>query len=38
MATRLSLSFDRFEGKSKSIAVLITDDGEPLNIPRALLP
>ena len=34
--TRLSL--DRFEGKAKQIAVLLTDDGESLNLPRALLP
>ncbi len=36
MTTRLSL--DRFEGKKKSIAVLLTDDGESINLPRALLP
>ncbi len=36
MTTRLSL--DRFEGKSKQIAVLVTDDGEILNVPKALLP
>ncbi len=36
MTTRLSL--DRFEGKNKSIAVLLTDDGESINLPRALLP
>ena len=36
MTTRLSL--DRFEGKKKSIAVLVTDDGESINLPRALLP
>ena len=36
MITRLSL--DRFEGKNKSIAVLLTDDGESINLPRALLP
>jgi hypothetical protein len=38
MSTRLSLSLDRFEGKGKAIAVLLTDDGETLNIPRAFLP
>jgi hypothetical protein len=32
------LSLDRFEGKNKSIAVLLTDDGESINLPRALLP
>ncbi len=36
MATRLSL--DRFEGKHKSIAVLLTDDGDSINLPRSLLP
>ena len=36
MPTRLSL--DRFEGKNKSIAVLVTDDGETINLPRSLLP
>ncbi|MGA9921983.1 MAG: DUF3006 domain-containing protein, partial [Isosphaeraceae bacterium] len=36
MTTRLSL--DRFEGRNKSIAVLLTDDGESINFPRALLP
>ncbi len=38
MSVRLSLSIDRFEGKGKSIAVLLTDDGETLNIPRSMLP
>lgn len=36
MPTELSL--DRFEGKTKSIAVLLTDDGESIHLPRALLP
>lgn len=36
MTTRLSL--DRFEGKNKSIAVLLADDGTVLNVPKALLP
>ncbi len=36
MTTRVSL--DRFEGKQKAIAVLITDDGTPINLPGALLP
>ncbi len=36
MPTQLSL--DRFEGKNKSIAVLLTDAGETLNLPRSLLP
>jgi hypothetical protein len=34
----LHLSVDRFEGKNKSIAVLLTDDGECISFPRALLP
>ena len=37
MTTRLSL--DRFEGKNKSIAVLLADDGSTaLNVPKAFLP
>ena len=36
MPTRLS--FDRFEGKGKQIAVLVTDDGATLNVPKSLLP
>jgi hypothetical protein len=32
------LSVDRFEGKGRSIAVLLTDDGEAINLPRSLLP
>ncbi len=38
MSVRLSLSHDRFEGKGKQIAVLVTDDGDTLNIPKSLLP
>jgi hypothetical protein len=38
VAARLSLSLDRFEGEGKQIAVLVTDDGETLNVPRSLLP
>jgi hypothetical protein len=34
----IRLSFDRFEGKRKEIAVLLTDSGETLNIPSSLLP
>ena len=34
----LRLSIDRFEGDRKQIAVLLTDDGTPINIPKALLP
>ena len=36
MSTRLSL--DRFEGKGKQVAVLVTDDGESLNLPKSILP
>lgn len=36
MPTRLSL--DRFEGKGKQIAVLLTDDGETINLPKSMLP
>ncbi len=32
------LSLDRFEGKNKAIAVLVTDDGLTISIPRSLLP
>jgi hypothetical protein len=32
------LSFDRFEGKGKQIAVLVADDGATLNVPRSLMP
>jgi hypothetical protein len=32
------LSFDRFEGKGKLIAVLVADDGTTLNVPKSLLP
>jgi len=32
------LSIDRFEGDAKGIAVLLADDGTPVNFPRALLP
>ena len=38
MSVRLRLSVDRFEGKDHSIAVLVTDDGEPVTMPRSLLP
>jgi Protein of unknown function (DUF3006) len=38
MSTRLCVSLDRFEGKGKELAVLLTDGGETLNIPRSLLP
>jgi hypothetical protein len=32
------LSFDRLEGKDKSIAVLVTEDCVSINVPKALLP
>jgi Protein of unknown function (DUF3006) len=35
---KLRLSVDRFEGDSKSIAVLLPDDGPPINFPKAFLP
>jgi hypothetical protein len=38
VAVRLSLSLDRFEGKGKQIAVLLTDNGDTLNVPKAFLP
>lgn len=38
MAVRHSLCVDRFEGPNRSIAVLLTDDGEPINVPGSLLP
>jgi hypothetical protein len=34
----LHLSVDRFEGTNKSIAVLLTDDGDSISFPKALLP
>jgi Protein of unknown function (DUF3006) len=38
VAVHLSLSLDRFEGKGKQIAVLLTDDGDVINVPKSLLP
>jgi hypothetical protein len=38
VSVRLSLSVDRFEGPGRSIAVLLTDDGEAINMPASLLP
>jgi hypothetical protein len=35
---KIQLSIDRFEGDHKEIAVLLTDDGEPIDFPRSLLP
>jgi hypothetical protein len=34
----IRLSIDRFEGDRKRIAVLLTDDGTPINFPKTLLP
>ena len=34
----ISLSIARFEGDRKQIAVLLTDDGTPINFPKVLLP
>lgn len=36
MTTRLTL--DRFAGDDKSLAVLLTDDGKAISVPRTLLP
>jgi hypothetical protein len=38
VSVRLSFSVDRFEGPGRSIAVLLTDDGEAIKMPRSLLP
>jgi hypothetical protein len=32
------LSLERFEGKNRSIAVLLTEDGQAISFPKALLP
>jgi hypothetical protein len=34
----IRLWIDRFEGDKKQAAVLLTDDGSPINFPKALLP
>lgn len=34
----LPFSVDRFEGRDQSIAVLTTEDGQSIDVPRALLP
>ena len=34
----IRLSIDRFEGPRKQTAVLVSDDGQQLNVPKALLP
>ncbi len=38
MSVRLTLSVDRFEGPSHSVAVLVGDEGESLQMPRSFLP
>lgn len=37
MSVRLTLSVDRFEGQGHSLAVLLTDEGEAVQMPRSLL-
>jgi hypothetical protein len=32
------MTLDRFEGDRKQIAVLVSDDGEQVNVPKKLLP
>jgi hypothetical protein len=34
----LKVTIDRFEGDDPALAVLLTDDGQPINFPRGLLP
>ena len=34
----LRLSLDRFEGDRKQIAVLVSDDGQTVSMPKSLLP
>lgn len=34
----VALSLDRFEGREKEIAVLVTADGGAVSMPRSLLP
>jgi Protein of unknown function (DUF3006) len=35
---KVHLTIDRFEGRKKEIAVLLTDDGTQINFPKKLLP
>lgn len=37
MSVRLTLSVDRFEGQGHFLAVLLTDGGETVQMPRSLL-
>ena len=34
----IALTIDRFEGRRKEVAVLLTGDGRSINLPRDLLP
>jgi hypothetical protein len=34
----ICLSIDRFEGKGKQTAILVSADGQTINIPRSFLP
>jgi hypothetical protein len=34
----IRLTIDRFEGVKKQTAVLLTDDGDQINVPKRLLP
>ncbi len=38
MAEPITLSFDRIEGRARDVAVLVTDAGDTVSLPRALLP
>ena len=35
---RVCLTIDRFEGSRKKVAVLLTDDGDQIDVPKKLLP
>lgn len=35
---KLRLTIDRFEGDKQDVAVLLADDGTPIDFPRRLLP
>ncbi len=37
-ALNARLTIDRFEGSKRLIAVLVTDDGDQINVPKKLLP
>jgi hypothetical protein len=38
VAVTIQLSLDRFEGRGKEIAVLVSEDGTSLNVPKSFLP